>query len=114
MRSNLVSERDAKINAIDERLESSIRKIYSDRKASLSQLESDNQAQHKQKKAGLNTEYEKSKKALIGQSRKDMSSIKSIARTKERELLMKERKAIEVINKKARTDIKAKSDAVLK
>ena len=114
MRSNLISERDAKINAIDERLESSIRKIYSNRKASLSQLESENQEQHKQKKAGIKTEYEKSKKALISQSRKDKSSIISIARTRERELLMKERKAIEVINKQARTNIKAKSDAVLK
>jgi len=114
MRSNLVSERDAKINAIDERLESSIRKIYSNRKASLSQLESDNQAQHKQKKAGLNAEYKKSKKALIAQSRKDMSLIKSIARTKGRELLMKETKAIQVINKQSRSDIKEKSDAVLK
>ena len=114
MRSNLISERDAKINAIDERLESSIRKIYSNRKGSLSQLESDNQAQHKQKKADLKAEYEKSKKGLISQSKKDKSSIISRARTRERDLLMKERKAIEVINKQVRTDIKVKSDAALK
>ena len=113
MRSNLISERDSKITAIDERLESSIRQIYSNRKGSLSQLESDNKEQHKQKKTDLKAEYEKSKKGLISQSRKDKSSIISRARTRERELLMKERKAIEVINKQARTDIKAKSDAAL-
>jgi len=114
MRSNLISERDSKITAIDERLESSIRKIYSNRKDSLSKLESDNQEQHKQKKADLKAEYEKSKKGLISQSRKDKSSVISRARTRERDLLMKERKAIEVINKQVRTDIKVKSDAALK
>ncbi len=114
MRSNLISERDAKITAIDERLESSIRKIYSNRKGSLSQLELDNQEQHKQKKADLKVEYEMSKKGLISQSRKDKSSIISRARIRERELLMKERKAIEVINKQAKTDIRVKSDAALK
>jgi len=114
MRSNLISERDSKITAIDERLESSIRKIYSNRKSSLSQLESDNKDQHKQKKADLKVEYEKSKKGLISQSRKDKSSIISRARTRERELLMKERKAIEVINRQSRTNIKAETDAALK
>jgi hypothetical protein len=114
MRTNLISDRDAKIASIDERLESSIRKIFSNRKDSLSQLESDNQVQHRQKKAGVMAEYEKSKKALISQSRKDKSSIESIARTKERELLMKETKAIQAINKQSRSDIKEKSDAVFK
>ncbi len=114
MRNNLISERDSKITAIDERLESAIRKIYSNRKNSLSQLESDNQEQHRQKKADLKAEYDKSKKGLISQSKKDKASILSRASAKERELLVKERKAIEAINKQARINIKAKSDAALR
>lgn len=114
MRSNLISGRDAQISKIDEKLESSIREIYSDRKSSLSQLESVHQKQHKQKKADLKVEYEKSKKDIISQSRKDKSSIISRSRIRERELLIKERKAIELINKETRTGIKAKSDAALK
>jgi len=114
MRDNLISERDAKITTIDERLESAIRGVYAERKNSLSQLESDNQAQHKQKVTDLKTQYGKDKKSLIGQSKKDKSSIISKAKARERELLIKERKAIDVINKQNRADIKSKSKSAVK
>ena len=114
MRDNLISERDAKITTIDERLESAIRGVYAERKNSLSQLESDNQAQHKQKVTDLKNQYEKDKKSLIGQSKKDKSSIISKAKARERELLIKERKAIDVIKKQIRADIKSKSKSAVK
>jgi len=114
MRVNLVAERDAKIGRIDEELESTIRKIYADRKQSLSGLKSANQDQHKQKKSDLKVQYEKDKRELISQSKKDKSEIISKSRVRERELLTKERREVELINKQIRADVKAKKDATIK
>jgi len=112
MRSNLSSERDARITTIDNNLESSIVKIYSDRKETLAALESDNKVQYKQRKVDLKAKYEKDRKDLISQSKKDKAKILSRAATRDRDLLIKERREIEAINKKIRSDIKVKSDAV--
>jgi len=109
MRSNLSSERDARITAIDNNLEASIVKIYSDRKEALSALESDNKVQYKQRKSDLKVKYEKNKKDLINQAKKDKATILSRARTRERDLLIKERRAIEAVNKDVRTEIKKKT-----
>jgi len=109
MRSNLSSERDAKISAIDNNLEASIIKIYSDRKKAESVLESDSKAQYKQRKSDLKAKYKKNKKDLLSQAKKDKAKILSRARAKERDLLIKERREIEVINKGVRAEIKKKT-----
>jgi len=112
MRTNLASERDAKIIKIDEELESKIRKIYADRKQSLSSLKVSSQDQHKQGESDLKAGYQKDKRELISQSKKEKSKITSRARATERELLAKERRAIAAVSKDIMSKIKAKSETI--
>lgn len=114
MRQNLASERDTRIQRIDEDLEMMIRRVYADRKQSLSNLKKSSQDKHKQVKSDVQAEYEKNKRDLISQSKKGKLEIKAKARAKEREILAKERREIAAINKDISVKIKTDSDTALK
>jgi len=114
MRGNLVGERDSKITAIDNSLEKSIRRVYTERKKALSSLESENQGQLKKENGVLQTMYNKNKRDLIQKSKQAKSKITRKARTKEMAILAQEKREISAINKEIDVKIKTDIDAALK
>ena len=114
MRGNLVGERDSKITAIDNSLEKSIRRVYTERKKALSSLESENQGQLKKDTGVLQTVYNKNKRDLIQKSKQAKSKITRKARTKEMAILAQEKREISAINKEIDVKIKTDIDAALK